>query len=277
MRTRPATRTIMRTIMRKLPPPQRPPHRRRTTAIATGPDAGTITATGMTITITDDALLQLIWLASPALPVGAFSYSEGLEAAVDGGHVTDEASAAAWLTDQLRLSQSRSELAAAAAAWRAWETHDAARVAELNAWVLATRESAEFRLQTEQAGRSLADWLRQRGPADDARLATLRALAPAPAWPVALALAAWRSGAPPRAALLAMAFGWAENMVQAAVKSVPLGQSAGQRLLGALAAAIPAAVDDALARDDAGRQAFTPMLAILSARHEAQYSRLFRS
>jgi urease accessory protein len=61
------------------------------------------------------------------------------------------------------------------------------------------------------------------------------------------------------------------------VKSVPLGQSAGQRLLGALAEAIPAAVDDALARDDATRQAYTPMLAILSARHEAQYSRLFRS
>jgi urease accessory protein len=74
-----------------------------------------------------------------------------------------------------------------------------------------------------------------------------------------------------------MAFGWAENLVQAAVKSVPLGQSAGQRLLAALAAAIPGAVDDALARTDCTRQAFAPMLAILSARHEAQYSRLFSS
>ena len=96
-------------------------------------------------------------------------------------------------------------------------------------------------------------------------------------WPVAAALPGWRSGAPVRAVLLALAFGWAENMVQAAVKAVPLGQSAGQRLLGRLAAAIPAAVDEALATSDEQRQAFTPMLAILSARHEAQYSRLFRS
>ena len=155
---------------------------------------------------------------------------------------------------------------------------EAARVLlAANAWVLTTRESAEFRLQTEQAGRSLTDWLRQRADEGDARIATLRALAPAPSWPVAFGLAAWRTGATPRAALLAMAFGWAENLVQAAVKAVPLGQSAGQRLLAALAAAIPAAVDDALARDDETRQAFTPMLAVLSARHEAQYSRLFRS
>jgi urease accessory protein len=238
---------------------------------------GTATTTGMTTTtVTDAALLQLLWLASPALPVGAFSYSEGLEAAVDSGRIADETGAAAWLRDQLHLAQARSDLAAAAAAWRAWDTHDAPRLQALDRWVLASRESAEFRLQTEQAGRSLADWLRQRAGADDApRLATLATLAPSA--PLAWSLAAWRSGAPLRSALLALAFGWAENMVQAAVKAVPLGQSAGQRLLGALAAEIPAAVDDALARDDDARQAFTPMLAILSARHETQYSRLFRS
>lgn len=225
----------------------------------------------------DAALLRLLWLASPGLPVGAFSYSEGLEAAVDAGLVSDEASAGHWLLDQLHLSQARSELPAAAAAWQAWADHDTARLAELNTWVLSTRESAEFRLQAAQAGRSLADWLRQRLDADDPRLATLRALAPSPAWPLVMALAGWQSGAPARALLLAMAFGWAENLVQAAVKTVPLGQSAGQRLLARLAQEIPAAVDEALARDDTTRQAFTPMLAILSARHETQYSRLFRS
>ena len=231
----------------------------------------------MPSTVTDDGLLGLIWLASPALPVGNFSYSEALEAAIDGGHAVDEDGVGRWLQDQLQLSQARSDLAVAAAAWHAWDAHDAARIVELNTWVLATRESAEFRLQAEQTGRSLADWLRQRGAPDDPRVQTLLALAPAPAWPVAAALAGWRSGAPVRAVLLALAFGWAENMVQAAVKAVPLGQSAGQRLLGRLAAAIPAAVDEALATDDEQRQAFTPMLAILSARHEAQYSRLFRS
>ena len=92
--------------------------------------------------------------------------------------------------------------------------------------------------------------------------------------------AAAATGAPRRESLLAFGFGWAENQVGAAVKSVPLGQSAGQRLLGALAQALPAVVDAALATataGDAARQNLAPMLAILSARHEAQYSRLFRS
>ena len=91
--------------------------------------------------------------------------------------------------------------------------------------------------RAEQMGRSMLDWLRQRRP-DDPRLATLAAAAPAPAWPIAFALAAAQSGAAARDALLAFAFGWAENMVQAALKAVPLGQSGGQRILGAPGAAI---------------------------------------
>jgi urease accessory protein len=94
---------------------------------------------------------------------------------------------------------------------------------------------------------------------------------------MAFALAAASTQAPLRDCLLAYAFGWAENMVQAAIKSVPLGQSAGQRILSTLAAHIPAAVEHALTLPDESRQAFSPMLAILSARHEVQYSRLFRS
>ncbi len=225
------------------------------------------------------ALLQLIWLASPALPVGSFSYSEVLEPAVDAGHVVDEDSARRWLLDQLALLQQRSELPLVASAFKAWQRGDALLIVALNGWALSTRETRELRQQTEQMGRSMADWLRQRA-ADDPRLATLAALAPAPAWPLAFALAAARSGAPLRDALLAFCFGWCEAMVQAAVKAVPLGQSAGQRLLGALADALPAAVDAAIAtaaQGDGARQSFAPMLAILSARHEAQYSRLFRS
>lgn len=221
-------------------------------------------------------LLHLIWLASPALPVGGFSYSEGLEAAIDAGLADREASAGPWLLHQLQLSQARSELPACAAAMAAWAPHDIGRITALNGWVLATRESAELRQQCEQMGRSLADWLRQRHP-DEPRVATLASLSPAPAWPLVFALAATLAGADARHALLAMAFGWAENMVQAAVKAVPLGQSAGQRLLALLAEAIPAAVEQALATGDESRQAFSPGLAILSARHEAQYSRLFRS
>ncbi len=226
------------------------------------------------------ALLQLMWLASPALPVGGFSYSEGLEAAIDGGQVGDEASAGRWLVDQLGLSLQRAELPLLASAFKAWQRHDAPRIAELNAWALQTRETREMRQQTEQMGRSLTDWLRQRQP-DDVRIHVLAALRPAPTWPIAFALAAATiTGAPLREALLAFGFGWAENMVQALLKSAHLGQSAGQRLLGRLADALPAAVDAALATalaGDGARQNLAPMLAILSARHEAQYSRLFRS
>jgi len=221
-------------------------------------------------------LLQLMWLASPALPVGGFSYSEGLEAAIEAGCVTTEEQARDWLLDQLRLGLARSELPVMAAAVEAWRRHDGERIAELQAWFSMTRETSELRLQGEQMGRSLTDWLRQRD-AGDARVALLGGLRPAPMWPIAFALAAARSGADPRDALLAFAFGWAENMVQAAVKAMPLGQSAGQRMLTALVEAIPQAVTLAAQQPDGDRQAFTPMLAILSSRHEAQYSRLFRS
>ncbi len=225
------------------------------------------------------ALLQLMWLASPALPVGGFSYSEGLETAVDEGRVSDEPSAARWLGDQLALGLQRADLPLLASAVKAWLRSDEARIAALNDWALQTRETFEMRQQTEQMGRSLTDWLRQRHP-NDPRLPLLAALQPSPTWPIAFALAAAASGAPLRESLLAFGFGWAENMVQSAIKSVPLGQSAGQRLLGTLAQALPAAVDAAIstaAAGDGARQNLAPMLAIVSARHEAQYSRLFRS
>ncbi len=228
------------------------------------------------VALSDNALLQLMQLASPALPVGGFSYSEGLEAAVDAGRVRDEAQAGDWLLDQLHLSLQRADLAVLAQALPAWQAHDAARIAVLNDWVCLTRESAEQRLQTQQMGRSLAEWLKNRGDAD-ARVAQLAALRPAPSWPVAFALAAALAGAPLREALLAFGFGWAENMVQAAMRCVPLGQSAAQRMLARLIAALPEVVDRAAALPEALWQAHAPGLAITSSRHETQYSRLFRS
>lgn len=228
--------------------------------------------------LTGPAFLQLMWLASPALPVGGFSYSEVLEAAVDDGRVHDEASARDWLADQLQLALGRADLPLVARAFGAWRRHDAMAVRELNDWVRMTRETAELRLQTEQMGRSLLDWLRnQNGPDPLHRAATDALAAMDPSYPVAFALAAARTEAGARDIALAHAFGWAENMVQAALKAVPLGQNAGQRILARLAADIPAAVDTALALPAGEAQAFSPMLAILSAQHETQYSRLFRS
>ena len=241
------------------------PRARRTTRVAA---SGRVPA---------HALLQVMWLASPALPVGGFSYSEVLESAVEAGEVQGEAQAGAWLRDQLQLSLARSDLAVVAKAFKAWSRDDCAHIAELNSWVTTTRETAELRQQTEQMGRSMVEWLKNRGEPLGARVVQLKALTPAPTWPVAFALAAHQTGAPLREALLGFAFGWAENMVQAALKAVPLGQSAGQRILASLVAEIPAAVDRAAALLDSERQAFAPMLAILSAQHETQYSRLFRS
>lgn len=234
------------------------------------------------------SLLQLIWLASPALPVGGFSYSEGLEAAVEQAQVATEKEATDWLRDQLHISLARGDLAAIAKAIPAWRRGDMDRVIELNQWVLHTRETHEFRLQSDQMGRSLAQWHQALNAQSAQALAhfALRsqqndasdADASYPTtYPIAYALAASSTHASVRDCCLAFTFGWAENMVGAAVKSVPLGQSAGQRILAQLASDIPVAVDHAIALQDSQRQAFSPMLAILSAQHETQYSRLFRS
>jgi urease accessory protein len=209
--------------------------------------------------------------------VGGFSYSEGLEAAVEAGCVADERQTGDWLLAQLQLVLARSELPALAQACAAWEARDLTRVAELNSWLARTRETAELRAQAEQTGRSLLEWLRNSAQASDPRLAALAQLQPAPLWPTAFALACVLAGAAPPQALLAFAWGWAENMAQAAMKAVPLGQGAAQRILARLAAVIPELTAQALAMADDERQAHAPGLAILSSQHEAQYSRLFRS
>ena len=227
--------------------------------------------------LSPSSLISLLWLASPALPIGGFAYSEGLEAGVQAGTIHDADTAASWLQDHLQLGLVRSDLGVLATAIAAWRRGDLHTLTELNAWVLQTRESAEFRLQTEQMGRSLLAWLRnQSGLASTyPQAADLQALNPT--LPIAFALAFAQTQASTRDCLLTYCFGWAENMCQAAIKSIPLGQSAGQRVLAALSEAIPQAVDDALRLPPSQRQAFSPMLAIRSAQHETQYSRLFRS
>jgi len=229
----------------------------------------------MTTDTAPSGLLQLIWLASPALPIGGFSYSEGLEAAIEQGLVHNEKSATDWVVDQLHLTQSRGDMAVMAQAIPAWQCMDTQRLQALNDWVMATRETAEMRLQAEQMGRSLLDWLRNLQQASEAQLQCCAQLPPT--YPLAMALALSLAQTPLDQALQAVAFGWAENMTQAALKAVPLGQVSGQKILARLAQEIPEAVQHAMALSDDDRQAFCPMLAVMSARHETQYSRLFRS
>ncbi len=280
------TTTAIRTDMRRLPPARderRGPRRsfaQQRAAKASSNDAAARAGAARSArsALPAASLLQLIWLASPALPVGGFSYSEGLESSVERRGVTSESIASDWLSDQLQLALMRGDLAVVAKALAAWRRGDLAHVRELNDWVLQTRETSELRLQAEQMGRSLVDWQRNQDAGQPGRLQETNTLAAmSPTYPVAFALAVSRTQAPVKEALLAFAFGWAENMVQAALKSVPLGQSAGQRILARLASEIPAAADRATRMMDSERQAFSPMLAILSAQHETQYSRLFRS
>ncbi|MGH8619585.1 MAG: urease accessory protein UreF [Burkholderiales bacterium] len=217
------------------------------------------------------ALARLLQLASPTLPVGAYSYSQGLEAAVEAGLVSTADNALRWITDILAYSVARMEAPVLLRLCRAWTAQDAAAVAYWNALFLASRETAELRAETAQMGYSLTRLL------DTLAIGTSMTDEEEIAFPTAFAraVAAWRID--PQQALVAYLWAWAENQVMAAVKAVPLGQTDGQRLLLALGATLSEAVMEAarLADDELGN--FSPGLALLSARHETQYSRLFRS
>src|SRR5262245_43525839 len=169
--------------------------------------------------VPDIALVRLLQLASPALPVGAYSYSQGLEAAVEAGLVRNGASAQRWIEDVLELAVARWEAPLFLRLYRAWSEGDAAAAAGWNALLLASRESAELRAETVQMGHSLARLLSELGEGDG--LAGWDEVA----FPAAFAHAAARWNVVPRAALTAYLWAWAENLVLAAVKAVPLGHT----------------------------------------------------
>ena len=222
------------------------------------------------------ALVRLLQLASPALPIGAFSYSQGLERVVEDGAVRDFASARDWLADVLELVLAPGD---AALAWRmlvAAAAADASALAGWNGCYRASRESAELRAETEQMGGSLLRLLDDLALTDAFARGAAAAMAPA-ALPGAWALAARAYGIDPADALCAYVWSWLENAVLAAMKSIPLGQVAGQRMLLELGARIPAALDVARMQPAEAIASFAPGLAIASARHETQYTRLFRS
>ncbi|MCA0185934.1 MAG: urease accessory protein UreF [Proteobacteria bacterium] len=223
-------------------------------------------------------IIRLLQLVSPALPVGAYTYSQGLEWVIDAGRVKTEAQVGEWIGDALDGAFGHYELPLLARLMNAWAAGDDAVVADLNARALASRETSELRAETLQMGYSmvrllvdlpafarLPGWLARVRAVDEPVFTTV--------W--AAAATAW--GVPPADALAGYTWAWLENMVMAAVKAVPLGQAAGQRLLAELSERVPAQVDKAIVMAPQNWSNFQPGLAIASARHETQYSRLFRS
>jgi len=222
------------------------------------------------------AITRLLQLASPALPVGAYSYSQGLEWAIESGDVNNSATAQRWIEDHLALVFARFEAPLYAAAFAAWSCEDVAEVARLNVDFISTRESAEPRAETVQVGFSYAAWCREVAPLTDAQRTTLVAMDHV-SGPVGAALAAVASGVEVRDGLLGYTFGFTENQVMVLAKALPMGQIAAQKLLFALGGAVGAAVDIALALPEDDWSSASPWLAIAQMKHETQYSRLFRS
>ncbi len=215
------------------------------------------------------ALTRLLQLASPALPVGAYSYSQGLEWAIEAGTVKDEASTLRWVGEQMEWNLGCYEAPLLARMIAAHKVGAQDTAAELDTRYLASRESAELRAETLQMGHSLRKLILD--------LALPVAVPPQPTFAAAWSalVAHWDIAADE--ALAAWLWSWAENQVMAALKAVPLGQVAGQRLLLELGSRIPAVVERALGLADDELSNFAPGFAIACARHETQYSRLFRS
>jgi urease accessory protein len=214
-------------------------------------------------------LAKLLQLASPTLPVGAYSYSGGLEAACEAGIITDAASAECWIGDVLEFSLARMEGPILFSFLQNFSKKDFHKVEDANHLFLASRESAELRAETVQMGYSLNRLFKDLGlgevPVEE------------PSFPAAFAYAAAKWNIEPEAALQAYMWAWIENQVMAAVKSVPLGQTDGQRILLSLGERISSYARKAISMTDQELGNFAPNLALLSARHETQYSRLFRS
>jgi len=208
------------------------------------------------------SLAKLLQLASPALPVGAYSYSGGLESAVEAGIVKDAASAQQWIGDVLEHSVARME-------GPIFLSFFSGSFDELNEKFLASRETAELRAETVQMGYSLNRLLKDLGvgevPVEE------------PSFPAAFAFAAAHWKIEPQDALQAYLWTWLENQVMAAMKAVPLGQTDGQKILLILGERISELMPKILSMKDEDMGNFAPGLAMLSSQHETQYSRLFRS
>jgi len=218
----------------------------------------------------------LLRLASPQLPIGGYSYSQGLEMAVEHGQVSDQLSARRWLEDQLLLNLARFEAPLLLAHCEAAERDDWPRLLQLAAEHRASRETRELQLESRQMGYSLAQLLDGLPELDQpARDCLAAADEPGLALAWALAARAWRIE--PADALAAWLWGWLENQLAVLMKTLPLGQQAAQRLTSELLPVLSQAQREASQLPEAAWGSAPFGLVLTSMAHERQYSRLFRS
>jgi urease accessory protein len=226
--------------------------------------------------VNSPAAWGLLRLASPQLPIGGYSYSQGLEMAVEQGLVATPEQAATWLEDQLLLNLARFEAPLLLAHCEAAAREDWSALAELAERHRASRETRELQLESRQMGYSLGQLLDGLPELDGpARALLARTREPGLALTWALAARAWRI--PPSEALAAWLWGWLENQLAVLMKTLPLGQQAAQRLTSRLLPVLSQAQREAreLPEREWGSAPFG--LVLTSMAHERQYSRLFRS
>ncbi len=220
----------------------------------------------------DLGLTRLLQLVSPSLPVGGYTWSQGIEWAVEAGWIADEDDLREWLDGLMRTNLHYLELAVLARMLEAWARDDSRRLGQLNRLLLASRETRELRLEESSRARALFDLLRvlEPGAAEYETLLRQSQLA-------GFSFACERWGIGYERAAQGWLMSWLENQVLAAVKIIPLGQTAGQRVIFELGAQIPAIVASAATVEDIEIGASSMAFAIASANHETQYTRLFRS
>lgn len=222
------------------------------------------------------ALSRLLQLASPMLPVGAYSYSQGLEWAIECGDVHSASSANEWIVDALSIYQGRYELPILYRMYQAWQINDMNVLSKLDAYFQSGRDTSEALAESRQMGYSLRRLLNDVGTLPEAFMDKINVLE-TPSFPIVYAGVAnvWNISA--QEMLHAYAWSWAENQVSAAMKTVPLGQVAGQKILLEIGACLPDCVMQAMYLNDDEVSNLVPGLSIAGCRHETQYSRLFRS
>ncbi|HEX7028222.1 MAG TPA: urease accessory protein UreF [Gammaproteobacteria bacterium] len=218
--------------------------------------------------------LRLWQLISPALPVGAYSYSQGLEYAVECDWVDSAGTAADWIQGLLKHSLAHLDVPVLQRLHAAWRADDKDKLIYWNNFLLASRETMELRAEDRSMGQALAMLLPELG-LQEAEAWKRNETVPSFALMFTLAAARWEVDA--EQAAEGFLWAWCENQVMAAVKLVPLGQTAGQKLLLNSASMIPEAVKRGFELTDDEIGWLAPGFALASAKHETQYTRLFRS